>query len=349
MRGIICDRRYTDQMTVSEALVRSYYKHDGVKFYETTLPWGATVMVQWGCAKAPGAECGCFGNCTVGRNPSVCRPKDLYTRGVCTKLNVTDSDCDEQNPFIRHHWSSALELPLMMLRYFLVSGNETAANRWLVPVATQTMTFFKEHWENASFFLEDAQALESYSHCDQPNCQLAGMRQLLRGLLLPQVKSLFAPPAQALFVAMQAKVLAIKLPVFTTLNTPRHSEPFYSQSQLPLLAPCAMGGVATKGYQPPKWTQQNREPIAMYGVWPYELLGVNRSGMTGLLPKLLKLDTNEAVFQMALRSYQLQPVRYIYNPDRFTEQHMQIVYNHETEFICSTCVISTLEDRKGTT
>eukprot|EP01047_Picozoa_sp_COSAG01_P019997 COSAG01_NODE_1129_length_11575_cov_19.751917_7_plen_1038_part_00 len=298
---------YTDQMTVSEALVKRYYKHSGAKFYETGEPWGATVMDQWGCAKSPGAQCGCFGNCTVGRNPKICRPSDLYTRGVCTKLNVTNSDCDEQNPYIRHHWSSALELPLMMLRYFLVSGNVTAAQKWLVPVATQTMTFFKEHWQNASFFLQDAQALESYSHCDQPSCQLAGMRQLLRGLLLSQVKSLFAPSLQALFASMHALVLAIKLPVFTSLNTLRHSEKFHNQSQLPLLAPCAMGGVATKGYQPPKWTQQNNEPIAMYAVWPYELFGVNRSGMQSLIPASLGLDTDEKVLEFARASYNLQP------------------------------------------
>jgi hypothetical protein len=126
---------YVDQMSVSRALVKQYYHHKGVKFYETTLPWGATVMDQWGCAKAAGADCGCHGNCTVGKNPNICRPKDLYERGVCNRTNVTNSDCDEQNPYIRHHFSSALELPLMMLRAFMVSGNATDATRWLVPVA----------------------------------------------------------------------------------------------------------------------------------------------------------------------------------------------------------------------
>lgn len=298
---------YVDQMSVSRALVRQYYHHDGVKFYETTLPWGATVMDQWGCAKAPDADCGCYGNCTVGKNPKICRPKDLYERGVCNRTNATNSNCDEQNPYIRHHFSSALELPLMMLRAFMVSGNVTAASRWLVPVASETIFFFQEHWKEAEFFLQDAQALESYSHCDQPSCQLAGMRQLLRGLLLPQVKALFPTTTVQLFEAMQTKVLAIKLAVFTTMDTLHHAEKFTKQSQLPLLAPCSKGGNATQGYQPPAWTQQNREPIAMYAVWPYELFGVNRSSMQDLVPRSLGLDSDEKMLAFARASYNLQP------------------------------------------
>ena len=264
-------------------------------------------MDQWGCAAAAGADCGCHGNCTAGKNPSICRPKDLYERGVCNRTNATNSDCDEQNPYIRHHFSSALELPLMMLRAFLVSGNATAASRWLVPVASATMRFFQEHWKDAKFFLEDAQALESYSHCDQPSCQIAGMRQLLRGLLLPQVKALFPSATVQLFEDMQTKVLAIKLAVFTTMNALHHAEKFTHQSQLPLLAPCSRGGDPTQGYQPPAWTQQNREPVAMYAVWPYELLGVNRSSMQDLVPKSLGLDSDEKMLAFARASYQLQP------------------------------------------
>ena len=92
----------------------------------------------------------------------------------------------------------------MMLRAFLVSSNATVAKRWLVPVASQTLLFFQEHWKDAKFFLEDSQALETYSHCDQPSCPLAGMRQLLRGLLLPEVKVLFKSATLELFEAMQA-------------------------------------------------------------------------------------------------------------------------------------------------
>ena len=34
---------YVNQLSVSQALVKQYYHHEGAKFYETTLPWGATV------------------------------------------------------------------------------------------------------------------------------------------------------------------------------------------------------------------------------------------------------------------------------------------------------------------
>lgn len=34
---------YVNQLSVSRALVKQYYHHEGAKFYETTLPWGATV------------------------------------------------------------------------------------------------------------------------------------------------------------------------------------------------------------------------------------------------------------------------------------------------------------------
>lgn len=196
----------------------------------------------------------------------------------------------------------------MMLRHWLHTYNESAAQRWLVPVATQTMTFFDQHWQGSEFFMQNAQALESYSFCDQPACDMAGLRQLLRGLLLPEVgPKLFSVEQQALFHRLQAKVNATQLPVFTNISAERHSEPFVNQSQLPLLAPCARGGDSSAGYQPGVWEQQNREPIAMYAVWPFELFGVNRSSMLDLLPSSIDVRSPEAALALARDSYKLQP------------------------------------------
>ena len=56
----------------------------------------------------------------------------------------------------------------MMLRDYLHMHNRSVhvAVRYLAPMATSTKTFFDQHWANASFFMQDAQALESFSHCD---------------------------------------------------------------------------------------------------------------------------------------------------------------------------------------
>ena len=45
----------------------------------------------------------------------------------------------------------------------------------------------------------------------------------------------------------------------------------------------------------------------MYAVWPYELFGVNRSGMAIPLPESLGISTDEEAFALAQRSYRLQP------------------------------------------
>ena len=194
----------------------------------------------------------------------------------------------------------------MMLRHWLHTFDADAARRWLVPVAVQTMTFFEQHWMDARFFMEDAQALESYSHCDQPSCDLAGLRQLTRGLLLPEVATLFSAEELAMFGRLQAKVNATRLAVFTSMAAPHHAEHF-AKADLPLLAPCAKAGVATAGFQPGAWEQQNDEPIAMYAVWPFELFGVNRSGMAIPLPESLGISTDEEAFALVQRSYRLQP------------------------------------------
>jgi alpha-L-fucosidase 2 len=312
---------YSMQLPTVQALVKAYYKHDGAKFYETATPQGTTVMDQWGCADTAGGVNATM-PCDRGKpNPkapaqmmkTICRPKDLYSKG-CSKLNNSLSDCDAENPFIRHHFSSSIEVPLMMLRHWLHTYNATAAKRWLVPVAVQTMMFMDEHWKNAKFFMQDAQALESYSHCDQPACDLSGLRQLLRGLLLPEVTTLFSTTELAMFSRLQARVNATKLAVFTTMDTPHHAEHF-KETDLPLLAPCAEAGVATVGYQPGAWTQQNREPIAMYAVWPYELFGVNRTGMAMPLPDSLNISTDDEALALAVRSYKLQP--YPGNPEGY--------------------------------
>jgi hypothetical protein len=45
----------------------------------------------------------------------------------------------------------------------------------------------------------------------------------------------------------------------------------------------------------------------MYAVWPYELLGVNRSNMQDLVPKSIGLDSDEQMLAFARASYSLQP------------------------------------------
>jgi len=242
----------------------------------------------------------------------VTRPaiKDFYAKGVCTKLNNTLSDCDAQNPYIRHHYSSAIEVPLIMLRHYLHTYNATVATRFLVPTAVETMTFFDQHWANTSvFFMEDAQNLESYSHCDQPHPQLAGLTQLLRGLLLPHVSTLFAAADLAMLKHLQARVRSTQLPLYTTLKhmNPPIRRPTPLASALPLLAPCGRGGDAMKGYWPGTWEQQNGEPTMMYAAWPYELMGINRTFIPELWPAESGIKNADDAFQLGVRSYINRP------------------------------------------
>jgi hypothetical protein len=279
---------YTGMLPVVEAQARSYYKHEGAKFYETAHVWGAAMMANWGCEdmSKPDDRWGtCTSNNCTGSCPHGCRDVfrgDLYETGCELVRNGVSfvgqlSTCDADNTYIRHHFSSAIEVPLMMLRHFLHTYNVSIARRHLVPVATSTMRFFTHHWSNASFFMEDAQALETFSHCDQPFPQLAGLIQLLRGLLdIPRVRGLFAAEQVSLFENLRSKLNTTQLPLYTSVNS-THDNEHFSASDLPLFAPCGHNGDAASGYTPGKWEQQNAEPLMMYATWPYELVGVNRT------------------------------------------------------------------------
>ena len=124
--------------------------------------------------------------------------------------------------------------------------------RYLVTTAAATMTFFDQHWANSSFefFLQDAQALESFSHCDQPFPQLAGLIQLLRGLLdVPVVRALFSAEQIAVFESLRARVSSTQLPMYTNISQPHANEKF-NASDLPLFAPCGLAGDATQAGLP---------------------------------------------------------------------------------------------------
>ena len=333
---------YTGMLPVVEAQTRSYCetrpsfptastqsltcqriaadKHEGAKFYETAHVWGAAMMTNWGCEDTSAAPDARWGTCTTencsGSCPHGCRDvwrgEDLYGTGCeLVRKGVSYvgqlSTCDAQNTYIRHHWSSALEVPLMMLRHYLHTYNSSVAKRHLVPTAAATMTFFDQHWANASFFMQDAQCLESFSHCDQPFPQLAGLIQLLRGLLdAPKVRELFSPPQIAVFESLRQKVNSTQLPLYTSMNE-THDNEHFSQSDLPLFAPCGKGGNASAGYYPGQWEQQNREPAMLYSTWPYELVGVNRTAHPSWFPQAAGVETAEDIFAMAVRSYKRRP------------------------------------------
>lgn len=193
----------------------------------------------------------------------------------------------------------------MILRQFLHTHDVEVAQKYLLAVATATMTFFNEHWSNSSYFLQDAQALESYSHCDLPSCQLAGLTHLLRGLLLPEVRSICTSAQLELFEELQAKLNATSLPLFTSLNS-THAREQFNLSSLPLLAPCGKGGYPMNGYEPGAWEQQNNEPVMMYSTWPYELIGVNRS-LLPPFPREAGINTPEEALAVGVRSYQHRP------------------------------------------
>ena len=277
---------YRDQLSLATYLVKSYYKHGGAKYYETSLTWGAARLAGWGCPNFNDSSAG--GEAPHGR--AIVRPANQSSVG-CVRLNTTLSDCDVQNTWIRHHYSSAIEVPLMMLRHFLHTGNATAARTYLLPIAEAATTFFVEHWAEARFFLEDGQALESYSHCDQPACDVGGLHALSRGLALPLVREV-ASASQ--IHAFDALALALD-GVYLALNTTNRSDVY--------LLPCGRNGT---GFTPGAWEQQNREPIMMYAVWPYELLGVNRSAPPPFAPHA-HVESGADALSIARRSFERRP------------------------------------------
>lgn len=137
---------YMNMMPLQMDVTRKYYGHGGAFFPETLNFFGLFIQDDWGWDNKDGKA--------------------------------------SQTRWIRYHYSGALEMLALMLEYYDYTGDEEFATDYVVPFATQTIRFFKEHWPviDRKYSFIPANSLEQFWDCLNPVDYIAGLRYNLARL-----------------------------------------------------------------------------------------------------------------------------------------------------------------------
>lgn len=147
-------KMYMEALPIRIAATKKYYHHDGAFFPETMNFWGTYADSDYGCNRT----------------------------GVPDGFTV--------NPYIRYYWQSGLELSLMMLDYFSFTNDKKFAQETLVPLVSEVLTFYDQHWKRGSdgkILFSPAMSLETYHTAENPLPEIIGIGTVAGKMLaLPQ-------------------------------------------------------------------------------------------------------------------------------------------------------------------
>ncbi|KRF44156.1 DUF5703 domain-containing protein [Paenibacillus sp. Soil787] len=215
-------KMYLDALPFAKAHTQAWFQHDGAFFPETMYFWGGYNRTDYG--QLPASE--------------------------RTDISLTDSG------YVRRYWQGGLELLCMMLDYQAHTMNEGFLSTTLLPIATEIIRFYNEHYPRNSagkLLIEPAQALETLWDVTNPLPEIAGLMKSLNGLL-----ALSADHVPQTTKDMWHKLL----------------------SELP---PIPVKTVEGKQYidacEESRGESHNYENIGLYSVFPYRLFGVNKPGL----------------------------------------------------------------------
>jgi|EP01047_Picozoa_sp_COSAG01_P023026 alpha-L-fucosidase 2 len=142
-------RHYVDNtMEVMKARCRSWWKHDGLFFAETSYWWGSYRPEDYGCDR----------------------------HGVP----------DVENPYMYHHIEGGVELSQLMVRHWHYTQDEDVLQKYTIPWTFEVLKFYDLHFPrnpNGTLLMLNAKACESYNHCTNPAPQVAGLKMVVAGLL----------------------------------------------------------------------------------------------------------------------------------------------------------------------
>lgn len=148
-------KMYRDVLDIRKFATKTYFGHEGAFYIETMRHWGTFAESNYGFD----------------------RPDDM-------PLGTT------VNTYIRYYWQSGLEFSLMGLDYYAFTKDEKTLKELLLPVITEVMTFFDEHWErdeNGKIRFDPAMALETYKTAVNPLPEIVGINKVCTELLkLPE-------------------------------------------------------------------------------------------------------------------------------------------------------------------
>jgi len=208
---------YKDNLAISKYRTSKYFNHGGAHFPETILFWGS-------------------------------EPSGHYNWTPLHDRDMIEAEC----PYVTYYWQNGIEQTLMMLNYYLYTGDRHFANEILMPMAESIIDFYHRHYElkEGKLYISPSQALETWHQADNPTPELAGLRYTIEKLLtLPEELMNF-----------------YQLHIFKTVLADLPDVPVGKDSLgVDIILPA-------ENFSKPKY----KENPELYTVFPYRLYGVNK-------------------------------------------------------------------------
>jgi alpha-L-fucosidase 2 len=212
-------RLFESQLALARFRTQKYFGHEGAYFGETQTFWGTYQNFDFGW-DGKAAQTGAI-----------------------------------ENPFIRWHLNGNLELLALMLSYYDFTQDEAFAKTELVPMATELLRFFDQHYrrdDKGRLRLEPGQSLETYWDALNNTPDIAGLRFVLERLLnLPDEIRALGPSAE--WQRLQRELPEI--PMEDAIGEPR-------------ILPAEKFGKMT-----------NYENPELYAIFPFRVFGVGRANL----------------------------------------------------------------------
>ena len=203
---------YTNMLPAQTAATSKYYGHSGAFFPETFNIFGLYYGDDWGWNSSSATTCG--------------------------------------NTYIKYHYQGGLETLAMMLAYYDYTQDSSFATNYIVPMATQVIRFFNDHWSRVGGKIKfyPANACEMYWSCTNSTDYISG--------LMYDITKLVALP--------------------TNLTTPALVNEWSNcYAALPSL-PMDVTGTYVKPAQT-YGSPNNSENPECYCIFPYQIYGIGRS------------------------------------------------------------------------
>ena len=140
---------YMKALPARKLAAKTYYGHGGAFFPETITFWG-NYLDQ--------------GNLGYGTN----------------RIGKPDGLTDNQ--YIRRYWQGGIELVALMLDYYDLTQDKQFRDETLVPLATEIIRFYDEHWKrgaNGKILFHPSQSLETWWDCTNPLPDVAGLHYVI--------------------------------------------------------------------------------------------------------------------------------------------------------------------------
>jgi len=208
---------YLSNLPLRKLATKKYYHHDGAFFPETMNFWGTYADGDYGCERKGLA--------------------DGYT----------------SNPYIRYYWQSGLELSLMMLDYYSFTNSINFASDTLVPMVSEILTFFDQHWQrgsNGKILFSPAMSLETFHTAVNPLPEIVGIRKVAEKMIALPKTVVSETQCQ------QWKKLINDLPEIPTMSI---------NNKETVLAPAAEFS-----------NKANVENPELYAIFPYRTFGIGK-------------------------------------------------------------------------